>query len=566
MIFNDISQAFLRKYKYQTISLVCIAIVITSLTIVFLPHQVSKLITHLVSNPKGSHTPLVGYLGLVVILYTIFFAVRKWLQSVYLPSSKNFIKTYLLSSIFEANEKAYQNYSTGKILSSVERLTDTSFIVIDHLIYHTIPDLLLILISTIFLLTINSRLGIVFLICNILLVFFVSRSFGNLLQYSKKSEGRYQYFDHQTADQVNNLEEIVARGQVPHEVEQLYQKSDDAKKAHTLFLRTSVFHGTMMSVYINLVTFGILIYTIKLYQGKNISTVLLVTIITILLNYRERMLFNMEIIEDYIEMVAKVSTVETDFQSFWRVLSKTRNQNKKTQNPASKNTYSKNVFHRDKGSLKVQNLYFTHPKSPKPTLQNINLDIPLNKSLIGIVGSSGSGKSTLMKLLTRLYPYSQGSISFQDTELNDIPHRTLRENVLYVNQNARLLEGDVLENLIYACRDKSCQEKLNKILANPKIRNYLPENLQGTQVGKFGENLSGGQRRIIGLINGLIKPSPILILDEPTNALDPKLKKMVIQMIQQTVSERKLTLIVTHDMELVPYFDRTIKIHDGHLI
>ena len=77
--------------------------------------------------------------------------------------------------------------------------------------------------------------------------------------------------------------------------------------------------------------------------------------------------------------------------------------------------------------------------------------------------------------------------------------------------------------------------------------------------GLLGENLSGGQRQIVNMISGFINPSEILILDEPTNALDPALKKEVIQMIHDFKKYKKCIFIVSHDKDVFDIFDDEIK-------
>jgi ABC-type bacteriocin/lantibiotic exporter with double-glycine peptidase domain len=79
-------------------------------------------------------------------------------------------------------------------------------------------------------------------------------------------------------------------------------------------------------------------------------------------------------------------------------------------------------------------------------------------------------------------------------------------------------------------------------------------------VGTNGENLSGGQRQIINIINGLIIPSKVLILDEPTNALDPFLKKDVISLIKYFKKYKKCIIIISHDKDIYSIFDETINI------
>ena len=90
---------------------------------------------------------------------------------------------------------------------------------------------------------------------------------------------------------------------------------------------------------------------------------------------------------------------------------------------------------------------------------------------------------------------------------------------------------------------------------------YKNIDIHNKSAGLFGENLSGGQRQVVNLISGLIMPTKIVILDEPTNALDMALKKEVIQMIADFKKYKKSIIIITHDKDVFPILDETIKIN-----
>ena len=102
---------------------------------------------------------------------------------------------------------------------------------------------------------------------------------------------------------------------------------------------------------------------------------------------------------------------------------------------------------------------------------------------------------------------------------------------------------------------------LHIIMKYPKIKElYKNIDMHKKNAGLLGENLSGGQRQVVNLIGGLIMPSPIIILDEPTNALDIALKKEIIQLIKDFKKYKKSIFIITHDKDVFTIFDETIQI------
>jgi ABC-type bacteriocin/lantibiotic exporter with double-glycine peptidase domain len=165
--------------------------------------------------------------------------------------------------------------------------------------------------------------------------------------------------------------------------------------------------------------------------------------------------------------------------------------------------------------------------------------------------------------------------------INQIDPEILRQQITYVNQTSKLFDKKIMENILYGCPldSSECQDTLREILPDsdsdsdkdkdkgrrtekyPKIR-HLFQNLdiEKKGSGSTGENLSGGQRQVIHILGGLIHPSKILILDEPTNALDPGLKIEVLRLISDFKRRKQCILIITHDEHVFSLFDEKIQI------
>ena len=115
--------------------------------------------------------------------------------------------------------------------------------------------------------------------------------------------------------------------------------------------------------------------------------------------------------------------------------------------------------------------------------------------------------------------------------------------------------------MLYGCSDQNvCNVYLEKILKYPNITKlYRNTDIKHKSAGLLGENLSGGQRQIVNMIGGLVNPSKILILDEPTNALDPELKKEVLNLIKDFSQYKQAIIIITHDKDVFPLFSQQIQ-------
>jgi ABC-type bacteriocin/lantibiotic exporter with double-glycine peptidase domain len=216
-------------------------------------------------------------------------------------------------------------------------------------------------------------------------------------------------------------------------------------------------------------------------------------------------------------------------------------------------------------TITFENVVFAYHKNDEPILDNFNANIHLT-GLIGIVGPSGKGKSTVGKLIIKLYKYS-GMIRIDGVDIQTLDNNFIRHNIIYIDQSSKLFDRKIIHNLLYGCNvDGSttppsyCQKQFATIRANfPKIDAILTKlDIDNKKAGLSGNNLSGGQRQVVNIINGLIQDAKIVIIDEPTNALDPILKKEIIQLIHTYKTYKKAIIVITHDKELMDVLDRKI--------
>ena len=161
-----------------------------------------------------------------------------------------------------------------------------------------------------------------------------------------------------------------------------------------------------------------------------------------------------------------------------------------------------------------------------------------------------------------MYKCNKGNVYIDGVNIEDIDPVYVRTNITYINQNSKLFDRNVLENLLYGCSDTDyCIEKMKFIMQYPKIKElYKDIDLEKNDCGPMGEKLSGGQRQIVNIISGLINPSRILILDEPTNALDKQLKIELLDIIKQFKKDKQSIIIITHDKDVYSMFDEHVTI------
>jgi len=216
------------------------------------------------------------------------------------------------------------------------------------------------------------------------------------------------------------------------------------------------------------------------------------------------------------------------------------------------------------GAVSYRNVTFGYRKD-QPVLHDIRFDVPAG-TRIGIVGRTGAGKTSMVSLLARFHDVSSGQILLDGVDLRDYKLDDLRNQFGIMLQEPVLFSTDIAENIAYARPGASNAEIVQAAeLANAHdfiVR--LPNGYQ-TLVGERGMQLSGGERQRISLARAFLKDAPILILDEPTSAIDAGTEAAIIESLERLMVGRT-SFIIAHRPSTIRHCDQIIHIEDGRLI
>ncbi|HZU48399.1 MAG TPA: ABC transporter ATP-binding protein [Mycobacterium sp.] len=214
-----------------------------------------------------------------------------------------------------------------------------------------------------------------------------------------------------------------------------------------------------------------------------------------------------------------------------------------------------------RGQVEFEHVSFGYDAA-QPVLRDVSFTIEPGQ-LVGVVGPTGSGKSTVVSLIPRFYDPNAGSIKIDGVDIRDYKLHELRQHIGFVLQDTVLFRGSVRDNIAYGHPRATDDEIVHAAkLANAhEFISRMPHGYD-SPVGERGLTLSGGQRQRIGIARAIIRDNPILILDEPTAALDTESEELVIEALERLMKGRTV-ITIAHRLSTIRDAHNIIVLKDG---
>jgi len=214
-----------------------------------------------------------------------------------------------------------------------------------------------------------------------------------------------------------------------------------------------------------------------------------------------------------------------------------------------------------KGDIAFDHVSFGYTKDA-PVLRDVSFRIDAGQT-VGIVGPTGSGKSTVVSLIPRFYDPGGGTVAIDGTDVRNYTLQGLRAGIGYVLQETVLFRGTIADNIAYG-RGSATRDDIIAAAKAANADEFIAKLPLGydTMVGERGETLSGGQRQRIGIARALIRNSPILILDEPTAALDTESEQLVVEALARLMKGRTV-ITIAHRLSTIRDASKIVVIKDG---
>lgn len=441
----------------------------------------------------------------------------------------------------------YDKNETGKIMS---RMTN-DLMNISELAHHGPENIIIstitVLVSFIYLATINLPLTFIIFICVPFLVWIAMSMRTRMRRAFAESRKSIAVINAALEGSISGIRVTKAFTNAEKEEEkfedgnrQFVEARTDAYKAMGQFHSSTSFITDIFNVIV-LIAGGFFLYAGKIdfgdYSAFIVSINLFLTPVTTLINFMEQF-------QDGV----------TGFERFLEIIDE----------EPEKDSPDAEGIGRAEGHIELKNISCAYDEG-KDVLHNVSLDIPVGRKL-ALVGPSGGGKTTICHLIPHFYDINSGEILLDGRNINNITLESLRRNIGIVQQDIYLFNSTIKDNILYG-RPDATDEEIIEAAKRANIHDYIMtlEDGYDTHIGERGVRLSGGQKQRLSIARVFLKNPPILILDEATSALDNTTEILIQNALDELCSGRT-TIIVAHRLSTIKNADEIAVISGGKVM
>ncbi len=519
-----------------------------------LPIIIGVIINHLASQPSPNTAflqlhiiYLFGLLGISIILEYIW----NRLCGTYFARARKNLEVDVFDSLLNKSYRFHAGSFGGATVSQFNRFTAAFQYFHDTVFRDLFSIAINFLASMIVTFWFSPIIGLVMVVWTLIYVSVIATI--SRLRYSKKRDGskNHSKTTGYLADVLGNILTVKIFSRERYEIARFRKLAEGKQQSLNAAARYGAVTSSVISLFMAVLNMSVLILSVmSVLEGyMQLGTLVLIQAFTLRLSVQLWQLGT--IIRDLDRSFAE-SAEMTDIL---------------TTQPTVKDPSRPKRITLSKGEIKLKDIVFEYPDeySIPQFFNKLNISIRPGEK-VGIVGPSGSGKTTVLKLILKLADPSSGAITIDGHDLTSMRHQDIRNAVSYVPQEPLLFHRSLLDNLRYSNPEATIEEIDN---AAEKSRSKvfidrLPKGYE-TMVGERGFRLSAGQRQRIAIARAMLKPAPILIMDEATSAIDSESEQLIQDALDELMQART-TIVVAHRFSTIRKMDRIIFMSYGKIV
>ncbi|MBE5809137.1 MAG: ABC transporter ATP-binding protein [Clostridiales bacterium] len=431
--------------------------------------------------------------------------------------------------------------SSGALKNTLIERIDSIETTLAHIVPEFTANLLIPVVITVYIFTIDWRMGLASLATVPLGMFFYIWMMATSAGFYQATIDNTKALNDTAVEYINGIQVIKVFGKTRSSYERFVKDANAAAGAFIGWMRASIIPFTFAMVVMPATMVSVLPIGGLLVKGGTLSAQDFITVIILSVGLITPLITLMSYSDD-------IRTMGTIFGEVQAILD-----SPEQQRPAAGDAPRSN-------GLKLENVRFSY--ADKEILHGVSMEVP-EGSFVALVGPSGSGKSTIARLIASLWDVDEGVISLGGTDIRRIPQEAYADRVAFVSQDNYLFNMTVRENIrlgrpgatddevVRAAKESGCHEFIVGL-----------ENGYDTVVGSSGGHLSGGERQRISIARAMLKAAPIVILDEATAYTDPE-NEAVIQRSVSKLTAGKTLIVIAHRLSTVTDADRIYVVNDG---
>ena len=513
-------------------------------------HSLPGYLTWLHHFSSGEHTLTLAVVAAIsVIVITVIGAIAGYIENYFTESVSQYVANDLRLRLYHHLQhlslRYYDSHRIGNMVSTIISDVSTIQSFTSSALLSILIDLLTIFGMLGVMLYLNFDFALIVVIISPILLFFISYFKKAVKKATREVRKRQSEVLGVVEQGLQSTRSVQAFGRQEEEDERLREVSIATVMASLKARRIK----SMLSPIVSVTVAGCIAFVLWRSAGLIQNNAMTIGALTVFLSYLNKFF---KPVQDLAKMTNMIAQATVGLERVQTILNADEfiPQKPNARNPG-----------KIKGEIVFENVAFAYDPA-SPVLRNINLTIKPGMR-IGVCGPTGGGKSTFISLIPRFYDPTMGRILVDGTDVTDFKLDGLREQFGFVLQDTVLFVGTIRDNIAYGRPDATLYEIIEaaKIANAHEFISLMPHGYDSL-VGERGLTLSGGQRQRIGIARAIIRNSPILILDEPTAALDTESEKVLMEALERLMKGRTV-ITIAHRLSTIRDAHKIIVLKNG---